>query len=94
MAKVFTIVKQIQEYERLEKLTCDICKKEFSFKWNAGEYRSLETEIKFVDTLGTSDGGDGIEYSCDICPTCFKNKLMPLLTETYNIEWAEKSIEW
>ena len=75
---------------------CDICgKKGHGDEWSAGSYIVDETEISIVvkQKQGNecSDGGNGTEYDIDLCPDCFKNKLIPWLrsqgAHVQEIEW-------
>lgn len=74
-------------YKSLDKRTCDLCGKESDSErydnWNGGSYDVDETEIsiKIKQKEGSSypEGGSGQEYDIDLCPDCFKKKLIPWL---------------
>ena len=70
--------------EVLVKRRCDLCGMESkSSDWDAGSYKVNETEIKIImkQKEGSSypEGGSGTEYEIDLCPECFKNRLIPWL---------------
>ncbi len=70
--------------DELDKLICDICKKEAKYPnhdWaeqNLG-HKTLKTEISLEDSNYFPDGGFGEVIKFDICPECFKNKLIPFI---------------
>lgn len=82
-----------REYKRI----CDLCGLEAKyFNWNADVYRVNETEIaitiKQKDGTAYPEGGNGGDkYEIDLCPNCFKERLVPwLISQGANI----KPIEW
>jgi hypothetical protein len=75
---------------------CDICgTKGGDGDWTGSTYAINETEvsIRITQKEGNScpDGGSGTKYDIDLCPTCFKNKLIPWLRSQgatiQEIEW-------
>lgn len=71
-------------YDILLNRTCDLCgkvSKGGETEWIAATYDSNETEItvkvKQREGANYPEGGSGTEYDIDICPTCFKGKLIP-----------------
>jgi hypothetical protein len=80
--------------------SCDLCgKKGGSDKWDSvgWTYDINETEIEITcrQKEGSSypEGGSGTEYQIDLCPDCFKDKLIPWLRsqgakiEDMNWDW-------
>ena len=67
----------------VESTICDICKKVYRGEgWEKkSTYDVLETEIRFKTGCSFPDGGGGEEITYDICPKCFKEKLIPILAE-------------
>jgi len=72
--------------EKIEKVVCDCCGKEFIdviehdnvIRWNFSDYTALFHEYCFADR----DGGSYSDITrYDICPICFKTKIMPLMRE-------------
>lgn len=89
----------------LKERTCDLCGKKAdkdkgylsTSSWGAEIFEINETEIKMMvrQTKGSNypEGGSGTEYEIDLCPDCFKNRLVPWLkSQGANIE--EKEWEW
>ena len=75
-AKTITVLKLRQ---------CDLCgKKSDREDWNATSIYSVnETEI-FIEVRQKKgqdypEGGSGTKYEIDLCPDCFKKKLVPWL---------------
>ena len=67
-----------------DKTTCDLCGKETKRgNWAESWYEINETEISIAvrqkDGSSYPDGGMGTKYEVDMCPECFKNKLIPWL---------------
>jgi hypothetical protein len=56
---------------------CDICGNTFKYSWGAGSYEVLDTEVRLKTGNSYPEGGSGEETTIDICPDCFKNKLIP-----------------
>ena len=80
MSKTYTQVKSEVERSVLVAMTCDLCGKQTRrHDWTEGFYRVAETTIEC--RVGTSypEGGSGKLYDVDICPGCFRDKLIPWL---------------
>jgi hypothetical protein len=82
-------------YDVLISRTCDICGRKGKGgdkrEWDAGAYAINETEIlvKVYQKEGSSfpEGGSGTEYGIDLCPICFKDRLVPwLISQGANIK--------
>jgi hypothetical protein len=69
-----------KEYETIAYLTCDLCgiKSQSSYYWN-GQGNVNETKIEWRTGDSWPEGGSGELIKIDICPDCFKNKLIPWL---------------
>ncbi len=79
-------IKVHREYDQdwVDTTTCDICKKEYRGEnWERENYSSLETEVRMKTGYSYPDSGSGEEMTFDICPDCFKNKLIPLLLKEF-----------
>ncbi len=66
--------------------TCDLCGKiAKSGQWNSSTYEVNEVEIEVTvrqkDGSAYPEGGCGAEFIVDMCPECFKLKLIPWLKE-------------
>jgi hypothetical protein len=98
MMKVFErVVPENKPYDRLKCRKCDLCGvMSRGEHWEAkGIYESNETiiavEVMQKEGANYYDGGSGTKYEVDLCPTCFKEKLIPWL----NSQGAEiKQEEW
>jgi hypothetical protein len=63
--------------------TCDLCGRVATRSgWDAGIY-DTEIAVTVKQREGTSypEGGSGTEYEIDLCPDCFKGRLVPWLKE-------------
>lgn len=70
----------------IDKIICDLCGAEaISGCWNSGCYEVEETEIEVSinqkEGMCYPDDSWGEEYLVDMCPKCFKEKLVPWLNE-------------
>jgi hypothetical protein len=99
MMKIFKEkIAPAKKYQELVKRRCDLCGLEStSSDWDAGLYEMNETEIsiKIKQKEGENypEGGYGTEYEIDLCPGCFKNRLIPWLkSEGAAVE--EKEWDW
>jgi hypothetical protein len=78
---------------------CDLCGKESNdTEWQATScYEVNETEVCVTvrQKEGSSypDGGSGTEYQIDLCPTCFKEKLVPWL-RSQGADIKEEDWDW
>jgi hypothetical protein len=82
--------------------TCDICGRKSdrpfdSRNWSNGYYVTDETEISVIckaeKSSGSSDGGSGTSIEVDLCPTCFRDKLIPFL-KSQGCQIREEEIDW
>lgn len=60
---------------------CDLCGllAESGENWSNGHCKVNETEVRIREGTSHSDGGCGTETTIDICPQCFKTKLIPFI---------------
>lgn len=78
----------------LVKRICDICGKETkqphtsNKEWDHGNYEIAETKVYMREGVNYPEGGSGTEFKIDICPECFRDKLMPWL-KSYGSEVKE-----
>jgi len=79
-----------REVERrvLADVRCDLCGAQAKQPWNewgVGCYEVNEVEVRVEvrakDGDNYPDGGSGTEYMVDLCPTCFRDRLIPWLCE-------------
>jgi len=78
--------KRIETIEREILVTrqCDLCgRKAKTATWNSGIYEVNETEISIIvkqkEGASYPESGSGTKYEIDLCPECFKNRLIPWL---------------
>lgn len=81
MRKYETVTKQV-ETRVLSEITCDICGAiGKSGGWESSLWGVNETDVSVSvrQKEGTAypESGSGTEYNLDICPKCFKEKLVP-----------------
>ncbi len=68
----------------LVETTCDLCTTVAKAgHWDSSSYEIAETEIEVTvrqkDGSTFPEGGSGTAYNVDMCPECFKTKLIPWL---------------
>ena len=65
----------------LESVRCDICHVVYNTRWNRylSRFDVLETVVKIREGSAYPEAGSGTEHIIDICPDCFKNKLIPFV---------------
>jgi len=68
----------------LKQITCDLCGREAKKgHWDSSIYSVNETDIEVTIKQKEGDtypeSGSGTEIIVDLCPTCFKERLVPWL---------------
>jgi len=81
-----------------DKTTCDLCGRiALMGYWQSSSYEVNETEIEVTvrqkDGESYPEGGYGSKYEVDMCPECFKNKLIPWL-ESQGCKAKRKDWGW
>ena len=84
MARRFETVTETKKCEKLVETTCDLCgKKADRGEWESAMYKVGESEISVTVKQREGDsfpgGGSGTSYEVDMCPDCFRNRLIPWL---------------
>jgi hypothetical protein len=90
-------MKKYQEYEipihiehRWISTVCDLCGDESETAW-APRYSAFEATVSLRDGNSYPEGGSGTKIEYDLCPTCFREKLIPWLesqgAKTVVTEW-------
>ena len=97
MRKYRTYLKEMMQTDLIE-TTCDLCGAVAKRgEWGSATWEVAETEIKITirqkDGEAYPDSGDGTEYNVDMCPKCFKEKLIPWLT-SQNATCERKAWDW
>ena len=89
--------KPAKEMKRLVKRACDICGLEGTDNWDGGWYEVNDTEIsmKIKYRVGENypEARFGEECEVDLCPKCFKEKLLPWL-KTQGAEIKIRDYDW
>jgi hypothetical protein len=78
-------------------MTCDLCGREskanHSDDWGEGNFDIAETEVRLKVGDSYPEGGAGTEIEFDICPKCFRERLIPWL-ESQGTKVEEKGWDW
>jgi hypothetical protein len=84
----------VPEYKStiLDETICDLCgARAKNGEWDDGLYSLLDIEVSYTEGSQYPEGGYGTKYEVDICPECFKKKLIPWLenqgAEIHEEEW-------
>jgi hypothetical protein len=73
-------IEKTYKHEHVESTECDICHNKFDGeRWNHESYSALETEVRMKTGTSYPEGGSGEEIKFDICPKCFREKLIPFI---------------
>ena len=73
---------------------CDLCsRKEKGDGWETSLFGIEDVEISYESGDRYPEGGSSEVISYDICPKCFKNKLMPWL-ESQGAKHKKKERDW
>ena len=96
MARTYKEVPKTGTYKILDALTCDLCGAIANgAEWERGVWKvggtTVEVEVSQEEGKSYPDGGSGTKYEIDLCPSCFKGRLVPWLrgegVEIQQIEW-------
>ena len=77
--------KEVTETARIFlKRVCDLCGRESKdYDWSTGKFSVNETKLsvtaKLTEGHAYPESGLGMDISIDLCPWCFKEKLIPWL---------------
>lgn len=94
-------VEVVRKQKKLVHVECDLCKQVgvgetfHATKWSRENYNVDEThiQVKVYQKEGYlfPEGGAGTSYEVDLCPSCFKDRLIPWLisqgAELSPIDW-------
>ena len=89
--------KKLTEYTDCVKLTCDICNSQSptnSNDWDKDMYVIKQIEIKYKTGSCYPSHGLGVEYVIDMCPKCFKEKLIPFIESFNRVQIKEKTWDY
>jgi hypothetical protein len=75
------------------RVMCDVCGLESKTgEWERGCYEVSETEVRVKTGSSYPEDGYGVEQTIDICPQCFRDKLIPWV-ESHGVSKIEEK-EW
>ena len=83
------VVKPATTETRTIKVECDLCKNEIKRGW----YAVSEVIIQYEHGTSYPEGGSSEIDKIDMCPECFKNKLLPWL-ESLGVKPRVEEIDW
>jgi len=87
------IRKEMVERERVVSMVCEICgEQSIGSEWDGeGDDRSFGVvDIECKTGVRYPDGGYGEKCEVDICPKCFKGKLVPWLeSQGATVKWED-----
>ena len=84
MSRKYKTVERITTHQWLEQVTCDLCGATGKGEdWGSSTWEVNETTIEITvhhkEGESYPEAGWGTEYTIDLCPTCFVNRLVPWL---------------
>jgi antitoxin CcdA len=79
---MITYKTQLKEEIVIEKITCDVCKKEYDYNKNSWEVQEFQ-HIRIEGGYG-SVFGDGNKLKADICQDCYKEIIGKYLVDDNN----------
>lgn len=77
--------------KKLIKTTCDICNNEIK---NLEFYKFDEVTISHRYGERWPEGGNSETLDLDICPECFKNKILPFIEKLANKNFTYSESDW
>lgn len=83
-----------QEY--ISHIKCDLCGEEQKYDyrgWDANMYEYTEVKVQLSECSNFPEGGSKESLVYDICPKCFKEKLMAWFEEQ-GVRPAEEYLDW
>lgn len=101
MARVYRKEAATVERDIFVEMTCDICGKESSSNgsWSRELYAIDHTQVEVKVIVKQEEGhnypggGSGTEIKVDLCPECFRNKLIPWL-RSQGVHIEEREWDW
>lgn len=82
-------------HEIVDSMFCDLCRTEAprGEDWTSENYAVAETTIEIKEGYNSPSGGNYDVISADICPLCFKNKIIPALVEL-GVRFDRSEVDW
>jgi hypothetical protein len=88
-----TVTKPATTYQEVDQIACDLCGRTTRKRWKEDGFDALETEVRIKEGSSYPEGGSGTEIEFDVCPDCFKSKLIPWL-EGQGAKTTVREWEW
>lgn len=79
--RIMKTKEETREVEYIEAVVCDLCgaKTSGNKPWAKGNHDAIEVDVCMRTWKHWPEGGSGEDIQYDICPTCFRERLMPWL---------------
>jgi hypothetical protein len=77
--KIYKEIQKSFKQKIIDKIICDICKSETLNEWKTNKNNNIESEIRLEIGHDYYDGGSFGKYEINLCPDCFKDKLIPFV---------------
>ena len=82
MTRITETIPVSYNHERIIGVKCDLCGKEFrGNRWGSTSFEILETAVHMKEGEQYPECGNSTEIRFDVCPECFKSKLIPWFLE-------------
>ena len=91
MYKLKTIPTTVVERTEVDCVLCDICGEDTARDNDCYETSVVNINAKIGAVYPEGDCRTG--HIIDVCPTCFLEKVKPLIESTFNIEFREVDVE-
>ena len=90
------IEKQITETKDFSKYHCDICQVEIKSDGGPDVDYADDNSSQIYYSFGSrwDSNGHNTEVKLDICVKCLKEKVQPLLENTFNVKFRETITDW
>jgi RNA polymerase subunit RPABC4/transcription elongation factor Spt4 len=93
-----TVTVPARQEKRLVNRSCDLCGRQAKAnEWGDSIFDADETEIAVSvrqrEGKNYPEGGYGTKYEIDLCPDCFKKRLVPWL-QSQGADIEEKDWDW
>ncbi len=96
-----TVTDPAKEREHTVAIVCDMCRERHDdgrewndyVVWTTYDYDVSETQVTWTNGYRYPEGGSGEKMFTHICPTCFKDKLVPWL-QSQGCEVRTEEVDW
>jgi hypothetical protein len=96
--RTYKTITKTSTFKHLDEIRCDLCSAVGEgAEWERGAWKvndiTIEMTVHQREGQNYHDGGSGTEYTIDLCPDCFKNRLIPWLREQ-GADIEEQEWDW